>query len=187
MTEEEFGLTPEQIKRLHEKALSQIPMPRKATSEPVIDRSVNRLEKAGYGKELKASNIKPMSWYDKEAGSNVLGTTDFDNNIKINPLSLALYPSIDNEMTLAHELTHVKQNEQIPDKDFRRKLSGYEGMIPYEKRPSEVEAFKAGDDYRDTIPQEERVKQWNIYDDLYKLGLHKAAPQFLPFSAYGKK
>lgn len=156
--EDDYFPGPDIMQRLRENVKRQI-SPRPASPYPTLDRAVGALRKQ-YPRELSAANIKPMDWSREEANSNVLGETNNEtNNIEMNPSMLALFPQMDTTRTLAHELTHVKQNNEIEDPFFRRKLNGYEQMLPYQQRPSEKEAFAAGDDYIHSLSPTEVQRQ----------------------------
>lgn len=175
-------IDPALMRKLERLGMKQI-VPRPATSNPQIDRSINQLDKLGYRDEINKSNIQPMPMFDFKSGSNTLGDTDMENNIRLNPHALALYPDLKNTATLAHELTHVRQN--LRDGPSRLANLDVESMRPYEERPSEAEAFAAGDKYQAGLAPDNRQQQYANFGRTPK-SYFDALPRFIPFDGYKK-
>lgn len=118
-------------------------LPRPA-GNPALDRAISIVDRSNeFDPELRAANIKEMPWSDPYATSNILGATDINNNIEMNPSTLALYPQNPINRTLVHELTHVRQNRKTDNPEN----VWAELAQRYEDRPREKEAFKVADDY----------------------------------------
>lgn len=87
-------------------------------------------------------DIKTMPWKYPYAGSNILGTTDVasPNSIQLNPAVTMAFPQNLANLTLVHEMEHVKQGRSNPNHALDALK---ERALPYEDRPSEIEANKA--------------------------------------------
>lgn len=176
---DDYGIPPEILAALKRRVEKEI-TPRPATSSPQMDRSISKLDKAGYRQEINAADIKPMNMTDYYAGSNTLGITNPDNTVRLNPSAQAVYPDFKNTQTLAHELTHVRQNA-LPG---ALSLLTYESRLPYEQRPSEEEAFTAGNNYVKSLPKGEVDRQLNEFHKPQNNTLLDAMPQFIQRGGY---
>lgn len=122
-------------------AINRKILPRQASSAPWLDRAVAELSKV-YPKDTIGLDVAENSWDHPTAGSTELGTTQIaDDQIRTNPV-LSIFPQGLTEQTLAHELQHVRQNRA-----GGREAAKYEGYLPYNARPSEKDAMKAGNAY----------------------------------------
>lgn len=125
-----------------------LPRPASPTSSPLLDRAVEELRKA-YPADMAGVDIQDMPWNNELAGTNVLGETSPDNQIRMNPVLGAAFPQRAAEGVLAHELQHVRQNKASSDPrlDMLRELN-----TEYSNRPSEIEAGAAAAQYDETHP-----------------------------------
>ena len=95
--------------------------------------------------------IGPLGWFGKLKQSTI-GPSNalygmynpFTGKVEMNP---SLVGSPDYEDTLVHELTHAKQRKQQGFFGNMMSIISGEGE-PYNRRPSELEAYQAETDYR---------------------------------------
>lgn len=133
------------------------PRPASPTSSPQLDRAVEALRKV-YPKDMVGADVAEMPWSNPFSNTNVLGETDPENAVRINPSLSILYPQPAVEATLAHELQHVRQNKRVdnPALEMLKQQS-----IPYNERPSEIEAREARNAYVREHP-DPRKQMWMI-------------------------
>lgn len=185
---DDYGIPPEILAALKRRVEKEI-TPRPATSDPSIDRAISKLDKAGYRQEINAADIQPMRMTDYLAGSDTLGSTDPENNVRLNPVSQAIYPDFKNTQTLAHELTHVRQHMR-PGGLAQMAI---EHTRPYEQRPTEEEAYTAGNNYVKGLPEKDVNDQMDRYQkdpntrNNYYFGYPYAFPKFIPADEYKDK
>lgn len=120
--------------------------------DPAIDRAVAALQ-GEYPTDLRGVDVQPMNWRDPLAGSTVTGITYTDRpldaqSIELNPALTSAFPQSTVNNTLAHELQHVRQNRAAGSQENAIAQHLKELDAPYNKRPSEEEAFAVGSDYR---------------------------------------
>lgn len=135
---------PIDLRKLEEDVHRRIlPRPASPTSSPLTDRAVEALRKA-YPADMTGVDIQDMPWTDPKAASTIFGKTSPESEVRVNPIIGAAFPQEVAEETIAHELQHVRQNRasRDPQMDMLRELK-----IPYEQRPSEIEATNAAIDW----------------------------------------
>lgn len=130
----------------------------RTVGDPVLERAINRIRLSHlFDPELQNANIQPMNWNENLATSNIMGITTPQNQITVNPTMLSLFPEYNTDETLAHELTHVRQNlGSLAD------LLKYENLLPYKNRPKEIQAESVAKEFRNRIPLKELLKQENL-------------------------
>lgn len=152
--------------------------------DPALDRAVNLLRQY-YQKQIDASKIQPMNWPDSASDYGVEGSTFPDNDVFLNRGLLALAPQAHINEVMAHELTHVGQNQRLADifaghPDELKKLQMYEMLVPYAFRPSEVESFNTSRNLMKLLlsrmPQNQALEQTSMPP--YSSNLWRALPEF---------
>lgn len=143
------------------------------TGNPVLDRAIGRAVKSKqFGPEIQAADIGPMSMLENDAVTDTLGYTKPNNEVRLSPSMLAAAPEISTDETLAHELTHVKQNRG-PMSDV---WSKYDRTMPYQYRPSEMQAFEEAKKYKFGLPKKYQDEQFEQLG--YLPGMQAAIPTF---------
>lgn len=124
------------------------PEPARLGIPPTVVRAINALRKV-YGNDpaIRPEEINMMPIDHPYAFSTVNGATAPDNQIVINPLVAALGDQQMVDSTVAHEVQHVRQN---PNKDLHTYLKDLK--LPYEQRPSEIDARDAASDFLNQDP-----------------------------------
>ena len=112
---------------------------------PELENAIPAL--AGLYPEATKVKVQPMGWIERNlmGGKNNVATTDLDGTIHYNKeagLSSMKAGGLTPDQILAHELQHVRQNNQ------RGLLSNVwervkQGRLPWESRPDEIEAMAA--------------------------------------------
>ena len=123
-------------------------MPRPATQYPKVDRALAEVEKEYPG--LRGISIAPWDFNDPLTGATDLAQThSMVPRLPYGPEPYITYsPRLEANKqgqiqgSLAHELRHVMQSDA-----GKIKLS--EGALPYAERPSEIDAYRFQDQYKD--------------------------------------
>jgi hypothetical protein len=135
----------------------KIRLPRPA-GDPMLERTIATLRKY-YDRQIESANINPMPWYESAQEPNILGTTtpstDPNDQVYINRRLLMFGPEMANLRTLAHELTHVGQNEnlrnQFTNPDLLKLREELEFALPYGRRPGEISAATVGSNLEELL------------------------------------
>jgi hypothetical protein len=138
-----------------------------------IEQAKQALKTQGY--PVDQGDIQPMGFLDKLMGNDkrtYATTSPWTGKVSYSPETLGTLGQNDINSTLAHELTHTKQVQNLPFMD--RMVNGLKSFLPqpaYHDRPNEQEAFQAEKDYglANHIPQEGDINLPAI-NNLRKLG-----------------
>jgi hypothetical protein len=120
-----------------------MPEPARDGIPPSLVRAIEQMRRAYPDDPATESDVQPMSMDAQDAQSDMVrGSTTLKNQVRINPLLLATAHQDAINGTLAHELQHVRQNRKLPAGADGQARYLQEFDLPYDQRPSEVDAAR---------------------------------------------
>lgn len=125
--------------------------------------------------DMVGVKVKDMPWNSPEAFSNDIAETpvygwthDDPYTITVNPAYGILNGSSALAPTIAHELQHIRQNRRSEDDPAYRASRIQEFKLPYAKRPDEIAARNAEENFPEQPPQYVKATDANMVTDLLR-------------------
>lgn len=122
--------------------------------------------------DMVGVKVKDMPWKAPEAFSNDIAetpvygwSTDDPYTISVNPAYGIMNGSSELAPVIAHELQHIRQNRRSEDDPAYRASRIQEFRLPYAKRPDEIAARSAEENFPEQPPQYLRANDANMVID----------------------